>query len=201
MAKKKKQVTMLRTLLLVTAIFAVSALAMAGLLTYYAKAVGTVKVEQAVKLYSYNSSGKVISEVDYTGTINFYNSGYAGTVLYNGKDTKGTSDTSDDVNIEYFEVHNYAGTDRANVKIALVDENGKVLSSLPNEIAELKFVVYDDGTGCTSTEIGSPVTGEIARQVTIDPDSGVKFCIAVKYKINTEPGDYTLRVTVFPVTS
>ena len=192
MAKKKNQATMLRTLLLVTAIFAVSALAMAGLLTYYGKVVGTVKVEQAVKLASYGSSGK-ISEVDYTGPINFYISGYAGTVLYNGKDTNGN------VDIEYFEVHNYAGTDDANVKIALVDENNNILTSLPEEIAELKFVVYD-GTGCTSTEIGSEVSGQVARQVTINRESGVKFCIAVKYKINAQPGNYTLRITVFPVT-
>ena len=199
MAKKKNQATILRTFLLITAIFAVSALAMAGLLSYYAKVIGTVKVEQAVKLISYGSSGKIL-EVDYSGTINFYNSGYAGTVLYNGKDTKGTEDTNDDVDIAYFEVHNYAGTDSANVIIALVDENGNILSSLPQEIADLKFVEYD-GTQCTTTEIGSPVSGKIARQVTIDPDSGVNFCIAVKYKINTEPGDYTLRVTVFPATS
>jgi hypothetical protein len=198
MAKKKNQATMLRTFLLITAIFAVSALAMAGLLQYYAKAVGKVRVEQAVTLASYDSNGKKISEVDYTGTINFTKSGYAGTILYNGKDTKGTSETDDDVEIAYFEVHNYAGTDSANVIIALVDENDNILSSLPQEVAELKFVEYD--SGCGANEIGSPVTGKIARQVTIDSNRGVKFCIAVKYKINTEPGDYTLRVRVLPAT-
>jgi hypothetical protein len=118
--------------------------------------------------------------------------------LYNGKDTKGTPATSDDVDIAYFEVHNYALTDSANVKIALVDDNNNILTSLPEEIAELKFVVYD-GTECTSTEIGSGVSGQVARQVTIDPETGVMFCIAVKYKINAQPGEYTLRVTVFPV--
>jgi hypothetical protein len=200
MAKKKNQATMLRTFLLITAIFAVSALAMAGLLTYYAKAVGTVKVEQAVTLASYDSDGRKISEIDHTGTINFYNEGYAGTILYNGIDTRGTDETGDDVEIAYFEVYNYAGTDSADVIIALVDENGDVLSSLPEEVADLKFLAYDE-TSCTSTEIGSGVSGQIARQVTINPKSGLKFCIAVKYKINTEPGTYTLRVRVLPTTS
>jgi hypothetical protein len=60
MAKKKNQATMLRALLIITAIFAVSALAMAGLLTYYGKVVGTVEVKQGVVLEIYDTDGKFL---------------------------------------------------------------------------------------------------------------------------------------------
>jgi hypothetical protein len=81
MAKKKNQATMLRTLLLVTAIFAVSALAMAGLLTYYATVVGTVTVEQGVVLEIYNTSGQVLGKATYNTNVSLSANVVAGSNL------------------------------------------------------------------------------------------------------------------------
>jgi len=81
MAKKKNQATMLRTLLVVTAIFAVSALAMAGLLKYYAKVVGRVEVEQGVVLEIYNTSGQVLDRATYNKNVSLSANVVAGSNL------------------------------------------------------------------------------------------------------------------------
>ena len=81
MAKKKNQATMLRTLLLVTAIFAVSALAMAGLLTYYATVVGTVEVRQSVVLEIYGIDGQVLGKATYDANVSLSANVVAGSNL------------------------------------------------------------------------------------------------------------------------
>jgi hypothetical protein len=67
--------------LLVTAIFAVSALAMAGLLTYYAKVVGTVKVEQSVVLEIYDTTGQFLGKATYNTNVNLSANVVAGSTL------------------------------------------------------------------------------------------------------------------------
>ena len=175
MAKKKNQATMLRTLLLVTAIFAVSALAMAGFLTYYAQATGTVSVQQAVKLEAYDSSGNLIRRVDHTGTIQFSNSGLAGTNIVNGK--------IGDNDIAYFAINNYASDADAPVNI--------VVTSKTQEVDEIKFVEYNNGCD-PSKPLNLPTT--------VNRRDKLEFCIVVRYKINTQPGNYEFTVQVVPVT-
>ncbi len=176
MAKKKNQATMLRAFLIITAIFAVSTLAMAGFLSVYGTATGTVEVQQAVKLGAYDASGTVIREVGYTETIEFSNSGLAGTNIVNGN--IGTN------NIAYFAIKNYATDADAPVDIKV--------TSKTEEVDEIKFVEYNNG--CV---LSKPLT----LPTTVNRGSDLKFCIVVRYKINTAPGNYQFTVQVVPATS
>jgi hypothetical protein len=72
---------MIRALLLITAVFAVSALAMAGLLTYYAKVTGSVEVNQGVVLEIYGTNGKVLARAEYNKNVNLLADVIAGSNL------------------------------------------------------------------------------------------------------------------------
>jgi len=173
MAKKKNQATMLRTLLLVTAIFAVSALAMAGLLQYYAKAVGTVTVEQSVVL----SDGTNVYDykTDYTFTVN---------QLYGG-----------DTHTKVVFIVNRASQD-ANVKF-----NIKVTDSNDNDVTD-EFTVelrVSDNTNTNSlTEVECTTQVDLNNPLQIKAKLGRKLCIDITPAINQIPDTYKVTVTVIP---
>jgi uncharacterized membrane protein len=175
MAKKKNQATILRTLLLVTAIFAVSALAMAGLLQYYAKAVGTVTVEQAVVLY--DGTNVYDYETNYTFTVE---------QLFGGETSTH----------EVF-IWNRGG------KTANIEFDVKVTNSSGDDVTkeftvELRVSSDDNIDNINSLSCGtSPVSGSL----TIDANKAVKLCIDITPAINQIPDTYTVTVTVIPTTS
>ena len=181
-------------LALALGIIAVAGLAVAGLLSYYGKFVGTAHVTQSVKLSDFDTSGNLIHEVDYSGSISFSGTVTAGDTLTNGKD--------EETQIAYFRVKNYAETSDATVQIGLdQNDDNTIDENLPDEAYEsISFVTYD-GTKCTDTSLGTPISGKQGTQLKLNVNGGEQlFCVKVKFKINAQPGEYTFNLKVLPAT-
>jgi len=176
MAKKKNQATILRTLLLVTAIFAVSALAMAGLLQYYAKAVGTVTVEQSVVLY--DGTNEYGYTTDYTFTVDG---------LYGG-----------DTHTQEVFIKNRASQN------AWVKFNIKVTNSAGDDVTDeftVQLRVSDNTNDYTSADCNIILVDPSNNPLLISGRMARKLCIDITPAINQIPDTYTVTVTVIPATS
>ena len=176
MAKKKNQATILRTLLLVTAIFAVSALAMAGLLQYYAKAVGTVNVQQSVVLS--DGTNEYGYTTDYTITVDG---------LYGG-----------DTHTKVVFIVNRASKD------ANVEFNIKVTDSKNNDVTDeftVELRVSDNTDTSSLTEAECTTQVNLNNPLTIEGRKARKLCIDITPAINQIPDTYTVTVTVVPAQS
>ncbi|MFH7880423.1 MAG: hypothetical protein QXI09_00210 [Candidatus Aenigmatarchaeota archaeon] len=170
-------------------------LGIAGLLTYYGRAVGTATVQQSVKLSDYGSDNQQIQEIDYKGEINFYSEIVAGDELVNGKDS------SNNAEIKYFRVKNYASQSSASIIVGIDNDNNNEVDNETNldaAIESVKFVEYISGS-CTDNEIGSGIEeGKVGRRLELEAGGEKDFCIKIKFKINAEPGNYTYTVKVLP---
>lgn len=180
---------------LVLGLVLMGALASAGLLTYYGMAVGTASVSQSVTLSSRASDGSVITtsgNSESGASIEYYNDVVAGNSYINGKDTVGTSDTGDDVEIAYFTLDNAAGTDASvNLYTTVEDPNGDEITPGSDEaITDVKYVEYTSSEGCTSNEISSSVTVPASDQKA--------FCVKVSTNLAAIPGQYTITTKAQP---
>jgi hypothetical protein len=165
-------------LALALGVIAVAGLAVAGLLSYYGKVVGTVTVSQSVILRAYDSNGNKLGES--TPTSN----GNPADLTCTGSVTAGDTLTNCQIsssNVAYFALENTAQTATATVSLSgLID---------PSDISTgVKFVTYDESNkSCTDNEI----TGS----QTINAGGNLKFCIRVPTKVNAQPT--TATITVF----
>jgi len=162
-------------LALVLGIIAVAGLAVAGLLRFYGKVVGTATVTQSVQVSSDNNNWLTCSDTTGGGcTITDTFSVVAGNTAY-----------------RTYYVKNNAGVS-AGIKID--DE------STPGEVEELYVAVVDTGTDCKSEGVSyTNILGEEGPLSEIlDPGATKKICEKVKFKINTLEGSYDVKLTVIP---
>jgi hypothetical protein len=162
--------------LLVTAIFAVSALAMAGLLTYYAKVVGTVEVRQSVRLVDPQTKQELVcSDTNGNGctlNVNVLGSIVAGDTTYFGP----------------YEIRNYASVE------APIDFEVKVKEGDQEAEGVNARIVGANEEGCyENAQVPSSVP-----QKSNDEPGKVYFCVEVTSKLNALAGNYTVTVTVKP---
>jgi hypothetical protein len=162
-------------LALALGIIAVAGLAVAGLLSYYGKVVGTVTVHQSVILRAYDSNNNKLGESTPTSD------GNPADLTCTGSVTAGDTLTNCQISsssVAYFALENTAQTATATVTLS-----GSVS---PNDISDgVKFVTYENG--CTNTQITGPQT--------INAGGSLKFCVLVPTKVNAQPTTATITVT------
>jgi hypothetical protein len=162
-------------LALALGIIAVAGLAVAGLLSYYGKVVGTATVSQSVQVSSDGNNWLTC-----TGTA-----GEGCTI----------SDTFNVIagNTEYktYYVKNNAGV-AATIKI---DDDG----STPSEVEELGVAVVDTGTDCDDSVTYTNILGSNGPLIeTLNSGPLKKICEKVKFRIDTLAGSYNVVLTVAP---
>ena len=230
MAKKKNQATMLRTFLLVTAIFAVSALAMAGLLTYYGKVVGTARVEQAV----------LVDGKDYTEEIeeSFSVKGgesYGPTTHYIQKQTSvnakikitksiipPTGTDASGVSVEYLletpneqESKTLSNQNTIELNYEIADKNNDnevncedvTINDLPNGVSCSSVsgnrITLSDTVESATVTVTYNALKPYTEGSTVELTTNDKLTLKILYSfaVNIVPGSYTITTFVEPVTS
>jgi len=173
------------------ALVAMTALASAGLLSYYGKAVGTATVSQSVKLSATDGINTVTAEGD-GAAIPFDINVFAGDPFKNGLADLDNDGDKDD-QITYFELSNDASAS-ANVKIPIIskdiDGDGK------EELLNVDLVTYENGA-CTTTSLDSEITDGTYDVIVPAKGKGtVQFCVVGTFKLNTKPGTYQNAITI-----
>jgi hypothetical protein len=162
-------------LALALGVIAVAGLAVAGLLSFYGKVVGTATVEQSVRLVDPSTDQELICQ-DSKGTgctVTSYN--YLTIVAGNTQ------------NAGPFELRNYASND-VNVNI-----QAEVTSGPEGTGGVTVTVVGVDSNGACSDTASAPtsVPGKGTSQYGV-----AKFCLKISSQPNAIPGDYEIRTTV-----
>jgi len=162
-------------LALALGVIAVAGLAVAGLLNYYGKVVGTVTVSQSVQVSKDGDTWLTCSGTEGEGcTISDTFNVVAGDTVY-----------------RTYYVKNNAGVD-ANINID--DE------STPSEVEELGVAVVDTGTNCDDASVTYTNVLGAAGPLSSTLSSGQtkQICEKVKFRINTLASNYDVTLKVVP---
>jgi hypothetical protein len=161
-------------LALALGIIAVAGLAVAGLLSYYGKVVGTVTVSQSVQVSQDGNNWLTCTDVGGGGcTITETFSVVAGDIVY-----------------RTYYVRNNAAVD-ANINID--DE------STPSEVEELGVAVVGTDTTCDDSVTYTNVLGAAGPlSSTLSSGQTKKICEKVKFRINTLASNYDVTLKVVP---
>jgi hypothetical protein len=161
-------------LALALGIIAVAGLAVAGLLSFYGKVVGTATVSQSVQVSEDGDNWLTCSDTNGGGcTITDTFNVIAGNTEY-----------------RTYYVKNNAGV-AATIKIDDV--------STLEVVDELGVAVVGTGTDCDESVTYTDILGSAGPlSVTLNPGEEKKICEKVKFKINTLAGTYEVVLTVAP---
>ncbi len=161
---------------IVIALVALSGLAIAGLLSYYGKVVGTATVEQSVR----------IDDKPYTQEITeTIRDAVAGNTYYGGLHT----------------LKNFGGQS-APITVTTSLKTGPAGAELGSgKDVEVRYVYADNDAGTYNCqfESGDEITPINWSEVSpLEQNEEVHFCIEYKFNIAAIPGDYEITTTVSP---
>jgi hypothetical protein len=181
-------------LALALGIIAVAGLAVAGILQFYGKVVGTATVQQSVKVdgnVCQPTSDNPAAGCIVTDTI----SGVAGDYIWSD------ADSNKDDNQPHVISNDASVTAEVTLNSYEADSSGNKLTSETTTVQEIKyFTAGDDGKCGTGDdeEISDVDSQKDGIQVTVSKSAPVNLCIRYKFPINAVQGTYYIVTEVIP---